>query len=325
MAKSEDQKLKILYLAKILEEQTDEEKTISMEKIISSLEAYGIKAERKSIYADIEALKRFGYEIDLQRGKNGGYHLLSRKFEVSEVRLLIDAVQASKFITEKKSNSLIKKLEEMLSKNQASDIQHTVVMHQRIKSMNETVYYSVDTIHQAITEKKQISFLYYDWNMKKEKVYRHNGEKYCVSPIALTWDDENYYLLAQEKNEDIIKHFRIDKMEKIQILLQKSEYSENRFDTAKYSKKMFGMYGGEDTHVKMRVHESLTGVFFDRFGRDLIITPDGEYFTTIVEVAESPVFFGWVMQFGNKVQILSPQKVIDEMKRITAQISDLYN
>lgn len=320
MAKSSNQKLKLIYLKEIFEEYTDKDNFITMEKIISLLDAQGIKAERKSIYEDIYALKDLGMDIELIRNK--GYHLSSRTFELAELKLLVDAVQASKFITETKSAELIKKLEGLTSKNNAKELQHSVIMRERIKSMNESVYLNVDIIQSAMAKNKKILFKYFEWDINKSRRFRKDGGNYQVSPWALTWDDENYYLLAHDKETDIIKHFRVDKMVDIVLSEEMREGSDstNRFDTANYSRKMFGMFGGETKKVKLRCHNSLIGVFIDRFGRNIIISPDKEYFEVIVEVAVSPVFLSWIMQFGDKVQVLSPTDVKAELLSLAEKI-----
>ncbi len=313
MPKSANQKLKLLLLKEIFEKYTDKDTLITMEEIISLLDKRGVSAERKSIYEDIYALKETGMDIELVRNK--GYRLRSRTFELAELKLLVDAVQASKFITEKKSNELIKKLEGLTSKNNASELQHSVIMRERIKTMNESVYLNVDIIQSAMARNKQISFKYFDWDMNKNKCLRRNGEAYKASPWALTWDDENYYLLAYDSDADIIKHFRVDKMMNI-ILSEEARCGQDntiRFDTANYSRKMFGMFGGETKKIKLRCHSSLAGVFIDRFGNGIIIAPDGDYFEVIVEAAVSPVFLSWIIQFGDKVRILSPEPVKEEL------------
>lgn len=323
MARGTDAKLKLLYIADILSRYSDEDTSVTAERIIALLEQKGITAERKSVYRDICILKEYGLQIEYIRGKDGGYRLVDRKFELSELKLLVDAVQASKFITEKKSGVLIKKLESFLSKSQEAQLQHSVIMHERIKSMNESVYYNVDTVQTAINANRKISFLYFDWNVKKEKVYRHGGERYTAEPIALTWDDENYYLVAFDGTMN--KHYRVDKMEKIEMTDETvSKIRRERFDTAKYSKKMFGMFGGETVKVKLRAEEKLAGVFIDRFGRNIIITPENGTFLVTVEVALSPVFYSWIMQFGKSVTVLAPESAKTGIEKLAREVLANY-
>lgn len=319
MAKSSGQKLKLLYLMDILKKHTDKDTFITMEQILALLEKHNISAERKSIYEDINALKDFGLNIELVRNK--GYHLLTRDFETSELKLLVDAVQASKFITEKKSNELIKKLENLTSKNNASELQHSVIMRERIKTMNESVFLTVDSIQLAMAKNKKLSFKYFDWDIYKKKVFKKDGKSYIVSPQALTWDDENYYLLAFDEDAQILKHFRVDKMTALFMLDEKrSGNGTTRFNTAEYSKKMFGMYGGELQKVKLRCSSSLAGVFIDRFGLNSIITPLDNQFEIIVEAAISPVFLSWLMQFGDNVTVLSPESVKEELLNLADKV-----
>ena len=323
MAKSSNQKLKLLFLKEIFEEYTDKDTFISMEQILSLLEKRGITAERKSIYEDIYVLQDMGMDIELVRNK--GYHLNSRTFELAELKLLVDAVQASKFITESKSGELIKKLEGLTSKNNAKELQHSVIMRERIKSMNESVFLNVDIIQSAMAKNKKIVFKYFEWDINKARHFRKEGGNYKVSPWALTWDDENYYLLAHDKESNIIKHYRVDKMVDIMLSEESREGRDttNRFDTANYSRKMFGMFGGETKRVKLRCHKSLIGVFIDRFGRNIIVTPDGDYFEVIVEVAVSPVFLSWLMQFGKKIQVIAPDDVKGELLSLANEIIDI--
>ena len=325
MAKSSNQKLKILYLLDIFKTHTDEDTYITMEEIISLLSKKGVSAERKSIYEDIALLNDYGAEIEFVR--KHGYHLLCREFELPELKLLVDAVQASKFITEKKSNQLIKKLESLTSKGNASELQHSVVMRERIKSMNESVFINVDIIQSAIKENKQITFRYFDWDIHKNRVFRHQGELYVVSPWALIWDDENYYLVAFDQKSEIFKHYRVDKMMTISVSSSDRQGFDNwtRFDVGAYSKKMFGMYGGEIKKVKLFCHESLLGVFIDRFGADLMLTPADDGFEVMVEACVSPVFLSWLMQFGNKVKVLYPEDVKTALCTLAKEIIDEYN
>ncbi len=326
MAKVSEQKLKILHLLDILQKYTDEQHPISMQELIHKLEIRGIQAERKSIYDDIAALNAYGLKVENRRGPQGGYFLCDRLFEMPELKLLVDAVQASKFITVKKSEELIKKLESLTSKNRAVELQHSVIMRERIKTMNESVYHNVDSIQWAITQNVKVSFAYFDWNIKKQRQFRRNGQRYKVSPCALTWDDENYYLIAYEDETKMLKHYRVDKMQNIiaeQEERQGIDHS-TRFDMAKYSRKMFGMYSGEVTRIKLRCSNSLIGVFLDRFGMNTIITPDGDFFEIIIEAAISPVFLSWIIQFGDKVKILSPSSVAEDLQKLARTVLDFY-
>jgi len=308
-----NQKIKILHLMKILLECTDDTHGLTLEEITDKLAALGVDAERKTLYDDFEVLRTFGMDIEKRKeGKAVRYFVASRSFELPELKLLVDAVQSSKFITHKKSLELIRKLEQFASKYQAQQLGRQVYVANRIKTMNESIYYTVDYIHEAISANKKISFQYFHWNERKEKVLGHGGKAYCVSPFALTWDDENYYMIAYDTEADLVKHFRVDKMQKLEVLDERRDGSENfkDFDMALYSKKTFSMFSGEEEMVTLRCKNELAGVVIDRFGKDTLFTNvrDG-YFEFHVKVAISPTFLSWVMMFGADMKIISPESV----------------
>ncbi|MCI8348537.1 MAG: WYL domain-containing protein [Firmicutes bacterium] len=327
MAKSSNQKLKVLYLLNIMKELTDENHGLTIMQILEELQKYGIRAERKSIYGDFEALRDFGLTIEKRTGKNVTYHLAERDFELPELKLLVDAVQSSKFITHKKSSTLIKKIEGLTSKYEAQQLQRQVFVANRIKTMNESIYYVIDEIHRAISDDKKISFKYFEWNMKKERQYKRNGKIYMVSPWALTWDDENYYMIAFDDESSIIKHYRVDKMHGLKITDKPrmgAELFEN-FDMALYSKKTFGMYGGRDEQVTLRCKDKMAGVIIDRFGQDVIMYEvDKEQFEVSARVSVSPLFLTWIMNFGGDIKILSPQSVIDDYVKLAKAALNVY-
>ena len=265
MAKSSGQKLKLLYLIKMLRENTDENHPMSTPDIIKYLENQGIHAERKSIYNDMECLADFGYDVvQVQSRLGGGYYLGSREFELPELKLLVDAVQSSRFITTKKSRELIRKLEQIAGKNDAGKLQRQVYVAGRVKTENESIYYSIDAIHRAIQENKQISFVYLDWNLKKQLVPRPNGNK-CVSPWALIWREENYYLAAYDSEDRVIKHYRVDKMGQAEVTNLPREGVEqfSQIDVTSYTNQTFGMFAGEESVVTMEFPVRLTGVVLD--------------------------------------------------------------
>ena len=315
MPKSKNQKLKILYLMKILLENTDEQHSLTMADLLEWLERYDITAERKSIYDDINALRDFGLDIEVTAKRPPAYYVASREFELPELKLLVDAVQSSRFITRKKSAELIKKIEGFTSVHEAHLLQRQVFVANRVKTENERIYYAVDTIHNAIGNNSKISFRYFEWNVRKEKQYRHDGGVYRVSPWALSWAEENYYLVAYDSEAGKIKHYRVDKMTDVAVCEEKREGAEHfrNFDMALYSRKTFGMFGGRDEQVTLRCRNSLVGVILDRFGRDVILCPTGEdCFDVTVNVAVSPLFLAWVMNFGSDIRILSPQSVAED-------------
>lgn len=309
-------------------EQTDEEHYISMPEIIEALAAYDITADRKSLYQDLRDLEKLGIEVEGEAtGNRYHYHVISRFFELPELKLLVDAIQSSKFITERKSNALIKKLERLVSKYEAQKLQRQVYVSGRIKTMNESIYYTVDAIHNAISENRKIKFQYYQWNIKKEMELRHNGAWYHISPWGLSWDDENYYLVGFDSEAGLIKHYRVDKMLHISMSEEKREGSEyfTKLDMAEYAKKSFGMYGGEEQTVKLLVDNSLAGVVIDRFGKDVMMIPtDGNRFTVSVNVRVSRQFMGWVFSLGEKVKIIGPDLVIQQMREEVSRLVRQY-
>lgn len=325
MARGNNQKLKLLYLEKILLEKTDDAHRLTMPEIQTALQAYDIHAERKSLYDDIETLRKYGLDIiGESKGKSYEYYVGERRFELAELKLLVDAVQASKFITVKKSTQLIKKLEGLASNQEASQLQRQVYVADRIKTMNESIYYNVDMIHNAIAGNVKIRFQYTKWTVKKELQLKKNGGLYEVSPWTLSWDNENYYLVAFDT---IIKHYRVDKMMKISLTEEAREGKEyfERLHLASYTKKMFGMYHGTEELVKIRFSNELAGVVIDRFGKEVLLHPAGEaHFTAHLKVAVSPQFLAWVVGLGSNARILAPESVVAEMKQMIQSLSALY-
>lgn len=329
MAKGNNQKLKLAYLTRIMLEKTDDEHGLTMSQIINELERYDVTAERKSIYADFaDMTDKLGIEIIKEQiGKETYYHVGKREFEVAEVKLLIDAIQSSKFITERKSNELIKKVKSLVSHHQATQLQRQVYVHGRIKTMNESIYYNVDTIHMAIAQNSRISFQYCGWYPNKKLVPLNGGKFFEVSPWSLTWEDDNYYLVAFDHFEEKIKHYRVDKMVKISILEETrggKEFFKN-FDLASYSNMNFGMYHGEVKKVRISFPDYMVGVFIDRFGKEIPIRPAGDRRSeTTVDVAVSKQFFGWIASLGRWVKIESPDAVVDEMKQFAEKLWKVY-
>lgn len=327
MSKSSNQKLKLLYLVKFLMQSSDEEHPVSTAQIIEELARNNISAERKSIYDDIEALRLFGIDVIQIKGKNGGYYIGERDFELPELKLLVDSVQSSKFITQEKTYKLIKKIENLASVYDGQLLQRQVFVSNRVKSMNESIYYTVDVISDAITQNKKIRYQYYEYTVSKERRFRHGGEFYEVSPYALIWDDENYYMLAWDSSAEKMKHYRVDKMYKVSLTDSEREGTEafEKVDMSAYTKAVFGMFGGNERTVKLRFANHLVGAVLDRFGRDIIIIKDGnEHFTVNVNVVVSQQFLAWVFGFGTDAEIISPEAVRAEMKNQAAMIAEKY-
>lgn len=310
MAKGANQKKKLFCILELLERESDELHPLSTERIIEYLAANDISAERKSIYDDMQALQDLGYDV-ISCGRKG-YYLGAREFELAELKLLVDAVQSSKFLTEKKSNELIKKLSRFCSRHAAGKLQRQVHVFDRVKTMNESILYLVDTLHEAIGENRMISFQYMKWNGKKELVPRHDGKRYLVSPYILMWEEENYYLVAYDEQANGRRYYRVDKMADIRIedtpRTHGDECSEN---AALLSKKTFGMYDGKEERVRISFEESLLGVVIDRFGNDVILLDQGEgHYEAAVDVQVSQQFFGWVCGVSG-VTIAEPKHVAE--------------
>lgn len=320
--KNTNQRLKILYLYKILLEKTDEQHYLTMPEIVQQLELYGISAGRKALYEDINALKNYGLDIVSMKGNVSGYYVASRDFELPELKLLADAVSSSRFLTEKKSSELLKKIENLSSVYEAKQIQRQVYVTNRVKAMNERIYINVDVIHRAIAENKKIKFKYFDYNIQKKKTYR-DGLRIC-SPYALTWEDERYYLIAFHDKRGTISNFRIDRMENVEIIDESAKAKPENFIVADYMNSSFSMFSGRTQEVKLRFDNQLINAVIDRFGKNITVIADGDsHFTVRVKVkTERPEpFFGWLFQFGIMVEIIEPcelrDKYIKMLKAVT--------
>lgn len=314
IARSENQKLKLLYLYQILLERTDEDHPLTVPELIAQLAQHGIHAERKSIYDDLDALSRFGLDIQSRKGRSPGWFVGSRDFELPELKLLVDAVQSSRFITRKKSDALIHKLEHLASVHQAQQLQRQVFVSGRVKVMNESIYYNVDKLHTAISAKRMITFQYFDYNVQRQKVFRRGGERYQVSPYGLIWNNDNYYLVAFDGENQQMRHYRVDKMAEITVtdLLREGAERYPAFDIAAYGQKHFGMYSGEEMTVTLRAKSSMAGVVLDRFGMDVILVPDGaDFFTVSIPLVLSPQFFGWLFALEPDVTLTAPPRAVE--------------
>ena len=329
MPKGTNQKFKLYRLAQIMQEKTDDEHYITMPEIKAALAEYDITADRKSIYNDLRDLEVLGIEVEGEQiGNRYHYRVVNRPFELPELKLLVDAIQSSKFITEKKTNALIRKLETLVSKFDAQKLQRQVYVSGRIKTMNESIYYTVDAIHNAISENKKIKFQYYQWNVKKEMELRHDGAYYHISPWGLSWDDENYYLVGYDSSVGKIKHYRVDKMLKIQMSEEDREGREHfkKLDMADYARKSFGMFGGKEQEVKLFVDNFLAGVIIDRFGKDVMLIPeDKDHFTVKVAVHVSNQFLGWIMSLGDGVKIIGPDEVVEQVQEEIERLRKQYS
>ena len=326
MARSENQKQKLFRILEILMRDTDEENGVTVNYIIERLSDYGITAERKSIYNDFDTLADLGFPVMRLFGNPPKYTLDERIFELAELKLLVDAIESSKFITAAKSRELIEKLKLFAGRSGAGELSRQVYVEDRAKTENSTVIYTVDTIHRAINSNKQISFAYFDFGIDKKKHYRHDGERYTVSPKALVWSEENYYLVAYDEAAGMLKNFRVDKMSRV------NEESEERslvacaykLNPADYSRKIFGMYGGREELVTIEARERLAGVILDRFGTGISLFKTDFGFRVSIRAMISPNFFSWVLSFGKDMKIISPETVRLELLEILADVRKNY-
>lgn len=323
MAGRPKQKLKLLKLREILYSRTDEGHPMEIREILSSLEAEGISAERKSIYEDLETLREFGDDVVAVRlGNRTGYYIGERPLGLAELKLLVDAVQSSRFITEKKSRQIITALSGQLSCYEAREMARQLFVSGRIKSMNESIFYNVDALQTALREERKVVFRYFDWSVEKKKEYHRGGGLYEVSPLGLVWQEENYYFLALEDGAVNPRHFRVDKMEGITVTEAPSQGGNVRrtLDMARYTEATFGMFSGEPLAVELLVENSLAGVILDRFGREPVFRAAGaDHFYVTVRAVPSPLFYGWALSFGRGVRVVSPQWVAEAIRAQAAE------
>lgn len=323
MARQGGQKLKLLYLQDILRRETDEDHPLTLRQIQDLLEQRGVAAERKSLYDDIEQLRLLGEDIVTTRDTTVRYYVGQRMLDMPQLRLLVDAVQSSKFITRKKSEELIRRLETLTSRHLAGQLQRQVLVSGRIKHMNESIYYNVDALQTALAENRQVTFQYFDWGADKQQHLRHGGALYRVSPWALTWDDENYYLIAYDGAARAMRHYRVDRMLRIRQTGDKREGEAvfRGLDMARYTQKTFGMFGGQPQSVTLRCSGNMAGIILDRFGQEVALIPDGDdAFTVRVPVVVSPPFFSWLSGFGTDLRLVAPAAVAEEYRRYLADI-----
>lgn len=324
-------KLRLLHIYDILRAKSSPEHPLSTPDLLDELASRGIEAERKSVYDDIETLREFGYDIEQKRGKNPGYYLNSRDFELSELKLLVDAVQSSKFITAKRSRELIAKLTALAGEQDAGALSRQVYVANRVKTENESVLYLIDVINDAIADNRKIEFDYTDWRVNfgagETFIRSRRGDRRCLSPVALVWDDENYYLVVYDSVNDQRRHFRVDKMENIAVSAELRDPRGNytSFDPGEYSRVMFGMFRGERRQVKIRFSRRFAGIAVDRLGRDVHVSPDGdEHFVLTCDVGVSPQFFAWLAGLEGEAELLEPQDARDAMRRFLEDAGECY-
>ena len=316
MAKQQMQKTKLLELYDYFKTYTDEEHGVGIDDIISHLASLGISAERKSVYSDIEALISWGADIIQKReGRKSVYFLASRDFETAELKMLVDIIGASRFVTAKKSQQLIQKIGTLCSVYDAKKLSRQVKLAGRVKTANEIIYLNVDKIHTSFNEERLISFRYFSHDSQKKKVYRREGREYVVVPLTLLWNNDNYYLVAHDLEKKAERHFRVDKMENVELLGKKNEKERalcEKFDSAKLSKRVFDMFAGVPERVELRVNSGLVSNMFDRFGEDIVLRhSEGDSFEFTVDVELSPSFYAWLSNFEGQVKIIAPRSAVD--------------
>ena len=326
MPKNEKYKQKLVRLLQILMEKTDEEHGLSMPELITALEKYGIKAERKSIYDDLLTLEELGFSVGKINTRPPRYTLEERIFELGELKMLVDAIQSSKFISSKKCREIISKLEIFAGEHSSRELSRQVYVEDRVRNMNSSSFYNVDTVHFAINSDKKITFRYFDYDVNKNKVLRHGGKPYTVSAAALIWNDQNYYLIAYDEDAGVMKNFRVDKMQGVSLLDEPrcEVVSSSSFNPATYSQKLFGMYGGEEALVTLECREKLAGVIIDRFGMDVSMIKSDFGFKVSVRVMVSPNFFAWVLSFGKEIRIVAPDNVRAQLVGLLREIRENY-
>lgn len=327
MAKNEHQRLKLLYLHKILMEQTDQFHPLTVAQLIEALAKEGIQAERKSIYQDLIALQAYGLDLISRTGRSPGWFVGERDFQLAELKLLVDAVQSSRFLTEKKSVSLIKKLETLSSKHDAHQLNRQIFVSGRVKTMNESIYYNVDELHAAITNRHTIKFRYFDYGVDKKRHFRREGRRYIVCPFGLIYNDGNYYLVGYDTEMNTMRHYRVDKMAELGFLgypfQGESHYPE--FNLALYAQRHFGMFSGEPCTITLRCENALSGVIIDRFGRDIMLIPqEDDTFTVQLPVVLSPQFFGWLFGLGSGMKLTAPESAVRRYREHLRQVMTQY-
>ena len=324
MAKSANQKRKLLLLAKLLLERSDEDHPISRQDMQQELERWGVSAERKSIYDDMEQLKELGLDVQARRGRSGGWYIGARNFELAELKLLVDAVQSSRFLTKRKSDALIRKLEGLTSVHQARQLQRQVYVDRRVKTMNESIFYNVDRLQGAIAQNKVVTFRYFEYNQRRERVFRREGERYRLTPYGLIWDSENYYLAGWDELRHEVRHYRVDKMADINLTGMKG-HPRGSWTAEGYTRKHFGMFSGTSCRLRLRCENRLAGVVIDRFGLEVSLVPDGEgHFTASVDLVVSPPLWGWLFGLGPGVEVPEPDWAVEQFARRLEEAAALY-
>ena len=319
-----NKKLKLLYLARYLREETDEQHPKTMQEMIAYLAGCGISAERKSLYDDLELLRLYGMDVQAVKGKSYGYFLGEREFQLPELKLLIDVVQASPFLTQSKSMALIGKLEKLTSRPNGRQLRRQVYVMDRVKTHNERLYYAIDGLNTAINDGKKVTFRYFDWTAEGGKVYRRDGTLYETNPVALCVD-RHYYLVAYDPAIEDYRHYRVDRMESLTVTDTPRDPLPEGFELGKYVRRTFDMYNGRAETVQLRFDGALINVVMDRFGADAHLRPDGDGGIAVTAPVEvGPTFFGWLFQLGTQAELVGPEAIRQEFRRYCADVLAQY-
>jgi predicted DNA-binding transcriptional regulator YafY len=306
-------KSRLLTLLDIFNLKTDEENSLTIKEITTLLNAEGFTATKKTIVGDIETLKAHGADIICDHGKPNKYYIASREYELAELMLLVDAVQAAKFITVKKSQEIIKKLSTHTSVHQADKLNRRLYVDKQVKSVNERVLYTVDLLHSAINDKLKITFQYWEYTAAKRKVHRNNGQTYFFSPYALVWNNDNYYVVGYSDNRKEVVNFRVDRIDNAEVIEEKAVPKPKGLKIENYYQSVFQMFSGSQETVALCCANKHMKSVIDRFGEKVkTAIADDEHFTAEVAVAVSNTFFGWVVGFGGEVEIIAPEKVVKQ-------------
>ena len=308
-------KLRPFYVAKMLNERTDEEHYLTIAQIMDILEKeYGISTSRGTVGDDITALQEFGMEIEVEPSTQNRYYLIGRKFDLPELKLLIDATESARFITKEKSDMLVKKLASLSSSNNASALTRNIDVENRIKAENEKIYYIIDALNEAISRKKKVSFQYFTYNVKKQKKLKYDGFTYVFSPYKLIWNGDYYYVVGYSEKHKGIGSFRLDRMARQPNVLDEDAANPPKgFNLNTYLNSMFRMYNGQRKEIELICDNDVMDAIIDKFGKDVkVLANDMKSFRVIVNTAVGSVFYSWVFGFGGKVRIKAPESVKDE-------------
>lgn len=325
-------KIKYLKIWDILRQETDEQHPMSTHDLIARLEACGISCDRRTLYRNIEELNVNGYEILVKKGKSNGYYVEDRSFDIPEIQILMDAVQAASFITDKKTPVLIDKIAQLAGSQRAEVLKSNIVQFGTVKGSNESIYYSVNEISQAIIEKRKIGFYYFDYDLHHKRKYRMRTSKpdeqrwYIVNPVATVFHDDKYYLFCYNDYHGNIVQYRVDRMEQVKMLDDEITPSKEAsdFDLSKHQRSLVGMYRGQTERVHFLAEKGVVDAVFDKFGEGVkIYEHDADTISFAVDVQVSSPFLAWVIGFGESLKVTSPQSVIDELKlRIKASLKN---